>query len=254
MELQRFKGKIAFITGGTKGLGKAIALRFAAEGSDVAVGFLTNRQDASSTIEEIEKHGVRAIAVRGNVANEVHFGRMFEKIESELGGLDFFISNAASGVLKPAIELTEKDWQMSVDSIARALLVGAQMAVPLMEKRGSGKIVGMASMGAARVMKNYSAIGAAKAAMESLIRYLGMELAPKNINVNAVSAGVTETRSLNMFPNADEMKDLARKFTPTGRLTKPEDVAGVVAFLCSEDANWIVGETIMVDGGLTLRS
>jgi enoyl-[acyl-carrier protein] reductase III len=254
MSRKRFQGKIAFVTGGSKGLGKAIALRLASEGCNVAIGFLTGRDDARETVEQIERSGVRGLALRGNIANEDHMRRMFDTLASDLGGLDFFISNAAAGALKPAIELTDKDWQLSMDAIARALLVGAQLAVPLMEKRGGGKIVGMASMGAARVMKHYSAIGTAKAAMENLIRYLGMELIEKNINVNAVSAGVTDTRSLSLFPNRDEMVEYARKFTPSGKLTDPADVAAVVAFLCSEDARWIVGQTIIVDGGLTLRS
>lgn len=254
MNEKRFQGKTAFITGGARGIGKAIALRLAAEGCDVAFGYLTSRSEAKATAEEIESHGVRGLAVRGNIANSDHIKRMFEKVGDGFGGLDFFISNAAAGALKPALDLEEKDWDLSMDSIAGALLVGAKCAVPMMKERGGGAIVGMASFGAQRVIKNYAAIGAAKAAMETTIRYLAMEMATENIRVNAVSAGVTDTRSLSLFPTYDEMVQTAQQFTPSGKLTDPADVAGVVAFLCSEDARWIVGQTIIVDGGLGLRA
>ena len=254
MQTKRFQDKTAFVTGGARGIGKAIAVRLAAEGCDVAIGYLTSRNEAQATIAEIESHGVRGLAVRGNIANAEHIGKMFAKVGNEFDGLDYFVSNAASGALKPALDLEEKDWNLSMDSIARALLVGAQNAVPLMERRGGGAIIGMASFGAERVIKNYAAIGAAKAAMATTIRYLAMELTRKNIRVNAVSAGVTDTRSLALFPTYDEMVENARKFTPSGELTAASDVAAVVAFLCSEDARWVVGQTIVVDGGLGLRA
>lgn len=250
--LRKFEGKTAFVTGGSKGLGRAIALRLAAEGCDVAIGWLTRRQDAEETVRAIESHGVRALSLRGNIAKSEHLERMFAGIEAEYGGLDYFVSNAAAGALKPALELTADDWKLSLDSIAGALLRGAQMAAPLMRKRGGGAILAMASLGAWRVMPHYSAIGAAKAAMESMVRYLAVELAPERIRVNAVSAGVTDTRSLSLFPRAAEMMERARAMTPGGMLTNPDDVAAAAAFLLSDDARWIVGQTLVVDGGLTL--
>jgi enoyl-[acyl-carrier protein] reductase III len=249
---RRFSGKKAFITGASKGLGRAIALRLAREGCDVAVGWFTRRQDAEETAQAIEGQGARALLLRGNIARTDHLERMFSGIADSFGGLDYFISNAAAGALKPALELSGDDWNLSIDSIARALLTGAQLAAPLMRQRGGGAILAMASLGAWRVMPHYSAIGAAKAAMESLVKYLAVELAPQNIRVNAVSAGVTDTRSLGLFPRATEMKERARAMTPGGLLTDPDDVAAAAAFLLSEDARWIVGQTLVVDGGLTL--
>jgi enoyl-[acyl-carrier protein] reductase III len=248
----RFEGKIALVTGGTKGIGRAIALRLASEGCDVAVNFLRNRENASKVVEEIESHGVRALAVRGNVGNEEHIARIFERVETGLGGLDFFISNAAVGALKDALEVTARDWEMSQNVIARALLLASQNAVRLMKRRGGGRIVAMTSMGSLRYIPDYTAVGAAKASLEALVRYLAVELNRFNIGVNAVAGGITDTESLGYFPSREQLIEHARRFTPSGRLTRPEDIAAVVAFLLSDDAAWIVGQTIVVDGGLSL--
>lgn len=252
MNSQRFEGKIALVTGGTKGIGKAIAARLAAEGCDVAVGFMRNRQDAEQAVKEMESFGVRSIALRGNVGREQHIERIFRQVEEELGGLDYFISNAATGALKPAMELTAGDWEMSLNIIARALLLGAQRAVPMMEKRGGGKIVAVTSHGSFRCIEDYTAVGAAKAALDATVRYLAVELIKKKINVNAVCPGITDTFSFSLFPRYDEMRERAIKYTPGGKLTSPEDVASVVSFLLSEDASWIVGEIVTVDGGASL--
>lgn len=250
--MERFKGKTAFITGGSKGIGRAIALRLASEGCNIAIGFLKNRDDAKATAQAVEEQGVRCLTLRGNIGNGEHLARMFAKIETEMGGLDFFVSNAATGVLKSAVEVSSDDWDLSMNSNAKSLLLGAQSAVPLMEKRGGGKIVAVTSIGSVRCLSQYAAVGASKAALESIVRYLAIELAEKNINVNAVSPGITDTFSLSLFPNRDEIVSKALEYTPRKRLTLPEDVASVVAFLLSDDANWIVGATIVCDGGLSL--
>jgi len=250
--MQRFKGKIALVTGGTKGIGRAIALRLAGEGCDVAVNYLRNRENANETLAELKKLGVRAMAVRGNVGNEEHIARIFAKVESGLGGLDLLVSNAAVGALKPAMEITARDWEISINIIARATLLSAQNAARLMRRRGGGSIVALTSMGSVRYIPDYVAVGAAKAALEAVVRYLAVELNPDNINVNAVAGGVTDTESLSRFPNRERMIKHAREYTPSGRLTEPEDIAAVVAFLLSDDAKWVVGQTIIADGGLSL--
>lgn len=242
----------ALITGGSRGIGRAVALRFADAGHDVAFCFLSNRTAAAETAAEIEKRGARALPIRVNVGNEEHVGRMFEKVRESFGALDLFVSNAATGVLKPAAELTSRDWDRSMDVNVKALLLGAQHAAPLMKGRRHGRIVALTSMGSRRVIPKYAAVGASKAAVEALVRYLAAELGPQGITVNAVSAGVVDTDSLRLFPNRDELLAAAAARTPSGRVQRADDVAGVVALLCSPDAGWITGETIVADGGYTL--
>jgi enoyl-[acyl-carrier protein] reductase III len=247
------KGKYALVTGGTRGLGKAVALELAGRGADVAVNYFSNRSKAEDAVGEIRSKGVRALALRANVGNPQHLARMLDEIRGEFGALDILVSNAAFGALMPMIDVDLKNWQRSIDVNATALLLLAKGAVPLMEGRG-GKIISITSMGSARYIPMYGAVGASKAALEAITRYLAMELAEKGINVNAVAAGVLDTDSLKRFPNREDLLADARSFTPMGRLAKPSDIARVVALLCSEDANWICGQVIVADGGHALHA
>jgi enoyl-[acyl-carrier protein] reductase III len=182
---------------------------------------------------------------------------LFDEVEREFGGLDIFVHNAASGYNRPALEQKPRGWDWTMNINARALLFAAQRAVPLMEKRGGGSIVSISSAGSTRVLPDYVVVGASKAALESLTRYLGVELAPKNIIVNAVSPGVVETDALTHFAALESKENILQKFieqVPAGRLVSPEDVAGVVAFLCSPAARMIIGQTTHVDGGYMLTA
>jgi len=245
------KGKYALVTGASRGIGRAIALRLAAEGVNVAINYFRNKRTAQETAREIEAHGVRALIIRGNVADEGHIACIFEKIATEFGRLDILVSNAASGVLKPALELTERHWQWTMNINASALMHLTQQAVKLMTGE-RGTIVAVSSLGAVRAIPNYAAVGASKAALESLVRHLAVELAPQQINVNVVSAGVVDTDALKHFPNRDSLLEHSRQRTPAGRLTTPEDVANVVYFLCTSLADMIHGQTIIVDGGYSV--
>jgi enoyl-[acyl-carrier protein] reductase III len=245
------KGKYALVTGASRGIGRAIALKLAEEGVNVAINYLRSQTTALETAREIEKRGVRALPIRGNVADRGHIECIFEKIGTDFGRLDILVSNAASGVLKPALELTERHWHWTMDINAGALLSLAQKAVPLMGDRG-GRIIAVSSLGAVRAIPDYSAVGASKAALESLVRHMAVELAPRGINVNAVSAGVVETDALKHFPNRDLILENSRQRTPAGRLTSPEDVAKVVYFLCTSLADMIHGQTLVVDGGYSI--
>ncbi len=244
--------RVALITGGSRGIGRASALLFARRGIDVAFCFLSNRTAAAETAAAIEEHGVRALPIRANVGNEAHLDTMFRKVEETFGGLDLFVSNAATGVLKPALELTARDWARSIDVNARALLFGAQRAVPLMRGRPNPAIIAVTSMGSARVIPNYAAIGASKAAIEALVRYLAVELKPEGITVNAVSAGVVATDSLALFPNRSELLASATKRGVGGKVQTAGEVAAVIELLASPAARWITGETVIADGGYTL--
>lgn len=250
-----FQNKIALVTGSGRGIGRAIALHFAQHGADVVINFFRNRAPAEETAHEVEKLGRRALLVKADVGDLDDLNRLFDEVEKEFGGLDIFIHNAASGYNRPALEQKPKGWEWTMNINARALLFATQRATPLMEKRGGGKIVSISSPGSVRVLPDYIVVGASKAALESLTRYLGVELISKGINVNAVSPGVVETDALNHFASMGNQDAILQNFiaqVPAGRLITPEEVAEVVAFLCTPAAAMIVGQTIALDGGYTL--
>ncbi|HEY59072.1 MAG TPA: enoyl-[acyl-carrier-protein] reductase FabL [Anaerolineae bacterium] len=251
---QAFVGKIALVTGSGRGIGKAIALKLAENGADVIINYVHNQTPAEQTAQRIRKIGRKAIVVRANVGKIENLKRLFQTIEMEFSALDIFISNAASGFNRPALEQKPEGWDHTMSVNAKALLFGAQLAVPLMEKHGGGKIVAISSQGSLRVLPEYIAVGASKAALEALVRYLAVELAPKEISVNAVSPGLVKTDALKHFSTLSNRDVIPRVLanTPAGRLTTPLDIANVVAFLCSPQAKMIRGQVIVVDGGFTL--
>jgi enoyl-[acyl-carrier protein] reductase III len=253
-ESHLFKNKVVLVTGSGRGIGRAIALHFARKGADVVVNFFRNRAPAEDTAQEIEALGRRTLLVKADVGDLNDLSRLFDEIEQTFSGLDIFIHNAASGYNRPVLEQKPKGWDWTMNINARSLLFAAQRAVPLMEKRGGGSIVSISSPGSSRVLPDYVVVGASKAAIESLTRYLAVELAQKNIIVNAVSPGIVETEALKHF-NGLADRNLIQKAisaTPAGRLVTPEDVAEVVAFLCTPAASMIRGQVIVVDGGFTL--
>jgi enoyl-[acyl-carrier protein] reductase III len=249
------EGKVALVTGGSRGIGRAISLKLADMGANIAVNFFSNRKGAREVVEEIRSKGVEAISVRANVGNPEHVEKMFRTIKDTFGGLDVLISNAASGVLKQAIDIDLKDWDRAININARAFLLCTQQAVRLMEGREGPKyIIAITSQGSRNYIPNYGSVGASKAALEAIIRYLAVELARKDIRVNGVASGVVDTDSLKLFPHRQEMIEEATRKTPMGRLGTPEDIANVVGLLCSEDARWICGQVIVADGGYSLWS
>jgi enoyl-[acyl-carrier protein] reductase III len=242
-----FAGKSVLVTGGSRGIGREIALRFADLGAArVAISYLRNDSAAEETAAEIREHGAEALLLRGNVGDPAKAASFVE----ELGTLDVLVSNAATGVIRPAVELEERHWDWTMNANARAFLTLARHAAPRMESGSS--IVAISSLGSARVLENYVLVGTSKAALEALVRYLAVELAPSGINVNAVSAGLVETGALEYFPNREEMLKWYRARTPAGRLVEPRDVAEVVCFLASPAAGMIRGQTVVVDGGYSV--
>jgi enoyl-[acyl-carrier protein] reductase III len=251
--MSRFAGKIALVTGSGRGIGRAIALRFAAEGADVVVNFFRNREPAQETCQAIEALGRRALLVRADVSTESGLDTLFAETQKAFGTLDILVNNAASGYNHPVMEQKAKGWDWTMNINARAALFSAQRAVALMPHGGS--IVNISSIGASRVLPEYVLVGASKAALETLTRYLAVELAPMNIVVNAVSAGFVLTDAMSHFSTVNtwlEGDSFANRI-PAGRMLNAEDVAGTVAFLCSPDAAMIRGQTIVIDGGYTLK-
>jgi enoyl-[acyl-carrier protein] reductase III len=254
MTENNFAGKIVLVTGSGRGIGRAIAIHFARLGANVVVNFFRNRAPAEATVAEIVKLGRRSLLVKADVGDLNELDRLFDEVEKTFGCLDIFVHNAASGYNRPALEQKPKGWEWTMNINARSLLFATRRAVPLMEKRGGGSIVSISSPGASRVLPDYVVVGASKAAIESLTRYLAVELAPKNIVVNSVAPGIVETEALKHFASLGDRSviDKAIAATPAGRLVDPEDVAGVVGFLCSPAASMIRGQILVVDGGYLL--
>jgi enoyl-[acyl-carrier protein] reductase III len=245
------RGKAALVTGGSRGIGRAIALRLAEHGADIVVNYVRHRSDAEETAAAVERYGVRCLVIKANVAEEEDVRAMFAQIRAECQRLDIVVSNAASGVLKPAMELTQRHWDWAMDINARAMLTLTQQAVPLMGP--GGRVLAISSLGAVRAVPNYTVVGASKAALESLVRHLAVELGPKGITVNTISAGVVDTDALKKFPNRDEIIKQSLERTPLGRLTTPEDVADLALFLCGTGAGMIHGQVLVVDGGYAVQ-
>ena len=242
-----FTGASVFVTGGSRGIGKAIALRFAGLGATrVAIGYMRSDAAAEETAEELEALGAKPILIRGNISSD----RVLEEV-ALLGALDVLVHNAATGVIRPALETEDKHWDWTLTANTRALLALTRVVAPQMLPGAS--IIGISSLGAHRVLENYTLVGTSKAALEALIRYLAVELAPLGIRANAVSGGVVETGALEHFPNREKMLRMGAN-NPAGRLVKPEDIAEAVTFLCSPEAEMIRGQTLIVDGGFSLRA
>lgn len=244
--------KVALITGSSRGIGKAIAIRLAEKGYNIVINYARSKKAAVETAEEIEKLGVKTLVVKANVRKTEKIKELFKEIDETFGRLDVFVNNAASGVLRPLMDLEESHWNWTMDINSRALLFCAQEAAKLMEKNGGGHVVSISSLGAIRYLKNYTTVGVSKAALEALTRYLAVELAPKNIIVNAVSGGVIDTDALTHFPNREELINEAKEKTPAGRMVEKEDLVNAVEFLVSDKAFMIRGQTIIVDGGISL--
>jgi enoyl-[acyl-carrier protein] reductase III len=247
----KLRGKRALVTGSSRGIGRSIALSLADFKVDVAINYLRHRHRAEETAEEIRARGVRALLLKGNVADPDDVARMFDAIRSEWGGLDIVVSNAASGVLRPARELTlhHFDWAMHINAAALLPLTQNLLEMP---SDGEKVMVAVSSLGATRAIPNYTAVGASKAALESMVRHLAAEFAPEGLRINAVSAGTVDTDALLHFPNREELLEAARRRTPAGRLLSPQDVANTVVYLCTEYASMIHGQTLVVDGGYSI--
>ncbi|MBP6471872.1 MAG: enoyl-[acyl-carrier-protein] reductase FabL [Chloroflexi bacterium] len=254
--MSHFQDKIVLVTGSGRGIGREVALRFAREGAHVVVNFFRNREPAEETAEKIRGYGRQALVVKANAGDLNDLAHLYQQIQKTFGGLDILIHNAASGYNRPALQQKPRGWDWTMNINARSLLFGAQHAAPLMAARGGGAIVAISSQGSTRVLPEYAVVGASKAAIESLVRYLGVELAPLHITVNAVSPGVVRTEALDYFEVfQDKGQNLIQTIeanTPTGRLCTPNDVADLACFLCSPTAKMICGQTIILDGGYSL--
>ncbi|MEV4336617.1 SDR family oxidoreductase [Streptomyces sp. NPDC049590] len=246
-------GKVALVTGGSKGIGKAIVRELAARGADIVLNYFHSHDQAKQTRDELVAEGVRVDLIRASVARQEQVDRMFAEIDRLHGRLDILINNAADGALLPLEQTTDAHLDKALDTNLKGGLRCARAAAPLMGRSGGGSIVTVSALGGSQmVMANYLACAPAKAAAEAASRYLAVELAPLNIRVNTASAAMLSSEVADKFPRAAEMQEVIARATPLGRLGTPEEFASVVAFLASDESRWITGQVILADGGLTL--
>jgi enoyl-[acyl-carrier protein] reductase III len=240
-------GKIAFVSGASRGIGRAITLKLAAAGCDVAIAYHNSHEEADAVCSAVRGLGRQALAIQADVSSPESITEAFAAFRQRFDRVDIVVSNAAIGVLRPALELTLKHWRRCLETNALALNLLAQQAAPLMG--GGGRIIAISSLGATRAIPNYAFIGASKAALESVARSLAQELGPRGIRVNTVSAGVVDTDALKYFPNREQLLAEYARRTPAGPSLMPEDVANAVYLLCLPEAAMINGHTLVVDGG-----
>lgn len=246
------KNKTAVITGASRGIGKAIALQLAGRGAQIVINYARNEEAARETAEEVLALGSKSVLVQGNIADEQTIDQLYQQATEAFGDIHILIHNAALGAFKPVHRLRVNHWDLTMDINTKAFFLLARKFVPAMEKNGEGNILAISSLGAHRCIPNYGAIGISKAALETTVKYLAAELAAKGIRVNCVSGGLVETDALKSFPHYETFKNEVMKRTPAGRIGQPDDLARVVAFLTSPESSWIVGQTIVADGGLSL--
>ena len=245
-------GKTALVTGSSRGIGRAIALKLGALGADVAVNYVISEGKAQSVVQQLRAAGRRAFATKADVSDAEQLRSLFETVKAEWGGLDIYINNAIDvASFGPVTRLRADAWRHTIDSHVTTFLLASQHAARLMAGR-EGSIVALSSLGSRGYIPGYAPIGVGKAAIEALTRYLAVELGPAGIRVNTVSGGPIDTDSLRRFSTYEQMEDACTRLAPGRRMGQPEDIADVVAFLCTKDARWIYGQTLVVDGGLSL--
>lgn len=248
--MQTLASKVALITGGARGIGKATALKLAQAGADIVIVYYSSAEEAERLAQEIQALGRRALALKANVADESSVKDMMKQVQEQFERLDILISNAASGVLKPALEMSTKHWRWCMETNALALNHLVRAAEPLFQK--GGRVIALSSLGAQRAIPNYAFIGASKAALEALVRSLSIELAPKGVTVNTVSAGVVDTDALKYFPNREQLLEEYQAHALADRALSPADVANAVYLLCLPEADMIRGHTLFVDAGYSI--
>jgi 7-alpha-hydroxysteroid dehydrogenase len=254
------KGKTLVITGATKGIGQAIAEKFAQNGVNIAFTYNSNAETAAALAQGLEdKYGIKARAYPLNILETDEFKPLFEAIDADFDRVDFFVSNAmiygrpVVGGYGKFMRLKPRGLNNIYTATVNAFVVGTQEAAKRMEKVGGGAVVTMSSTGNLIYIENYAGHGTNKAAVEAMSRYAAVELGEMNIRVNAVSGGPIDTDALKAFTNYEEVKAETIRRSAMNRMGSPNDIAGAVYFLCTEEASWITGQTIIVDGGTTFK-
>jgi enoyl-[acyl-carrier protein] reductase III len=247
--------KVALVTGASRGIGRACAERLAEAGADVVVNYVSSADGARETVRAVQQFGRRAIAVKADVSEQLDVGEMIDYVRQTFGQLDIVVSSAASGGFRPVMGASARNFEAAMNTNVRALMYLVQSAVPLLEQSPSrAKIVALSSHGSQIALPWYGLIGASKAALESLVRHLSLEIGDRGINLNVVLAGLVETDSTRRIPNSEKIFAARRQKTMTGeRMLTARDVADAVLFLCSPLSDQVQGATLVVDGGAAIH-
>jgi len=258
---------VALITGGTRGIGRQIAELLADQGCSLFLVYRRDRRAAEAAERELSEKKVAVQIMQANIAEEDWIAQIIADVSKRYGRLDYLVSNAVFGVLKPVGDFTAKRFDVAMDTNARSYLLLAQAAADMMVPAGTvddpwevpdgplppGKrMVALSSLGSQKIIPGYTAVGASKAAIETITKYLAADLAQRGIGVNAVAGGLVNTDSLKAFKENSDWIDEQVRRTPLGRLAEPMDIAKVAVWLLSDQAGWITGQTIIADGGLSL--
>ncbi|MFB5189648.1 SDR family oxidoreductase [Alicyclobacillus fastidiosus] len=247
------EGKKAFITGSGRGIGRATAIAMARQGADIVVHYRRDAEQAEQTVQAVRELGREALLVKAELESQEEINAAFDVIEQEWGSLDIFVASAAASAFKPIEQLKDYHLDKTYRVVIHSTVFAAQRCIGLMAGK-NGRIITMSSMGSTFTLPRYATLGSAKAALESMTRYLASELGPKGITVNALNPGVVDTESAKFYggANNDQYNADVIAHTPLGRLGTTEDVADAAVFLASDLSRFITGQVIRVDGGLTL--
>lgn len=248
-------GKTALVTGASRGIGQGIAIELARLGADVAVNYARDEKGAAETVTAIRALDARAEAFQCDVTSRDALFSMVARIDEVLGGPDIVVSNSVEPITKPLMDVSPVEWSRAMDITCSAMLYLAQASSPIMRRRGAGWLIGVTSLGAHRVLTDYALMGVPKAALEHLMRYLAAELRPHGIRVNSVSPGAVKTSAMRAVRGdelAEQRMEMFRATAPARQTAMPSDIGRLVGFLCSPEADLVVGQTLVIDGGMSL--
>lgn len=244
--------KVAIVTGGIKGTGKEIVKQCIAQGVSIVTNFRKDQETAEKFKQELAQADAQIDVIQADLGEAAEVQKIFDFAKEKYGHLDFFIANAAATAFKPLLEIKPHHIEKTFAISVVAFVIGCQRSAELMKGR-SGKIVAISGYDTHTYLPRHGVLGAAKSALETLVKYFAVELAPLGINVNAINPGFLATTSTQIYmgEHYNKIKTLNEKITPRGRVTSGKEIADVVLYLCSNEADWICGQTIRADGGLS---
>ncbi len=250
------RGHAALVTGSSRGIGRACAVRLAESGADVIVNYVTSRSAAEEAAQRILALGRRTAVIKADISQQEDVVSMMDFVRDTFGALDILVTNAATGGFRPLLVTTAREFEAAMNTNVRSLLFLIQAALPLLERsKGRAKVIGISSLGSIRAMPLYGLLGSTKAALESMIRHLALEIGSRGINLNIIQAGLVATDSTRQIPNFERaMEQRKSKNMVGGRQLVPEDIADAVLYLASPLSDMVQGQSLVIDGGASINA